>query len=321
MNNAEEAVEQSPAPAGADGENATKKRRRRRRGKRNDRQGADGQQGTEAEAYADDTEDGDEIDSPNQSNLALPAIAPPQEQTVQGDAPQQNTAADRRRERNKRRKERNAANAQQAGIEKQADRSNDAGVESSTSEKSDTERPNDRQNNKSQDRGSDKQDKSREPRGPRGSVLQRRAERLGNSANRMPDEAEQPVRVYQPPVNVNSVDSYISHLRGWQKEVVTSLRNMIRNSSSEFEETIAWSQPVYNLNGPVCYIKAFSEHINFGFWRGVELDDPEGLLVGDMTYMRHVTIRGAQDVRRDRFENFVRQAARLNKDKGDPTSL
>jgi hypothetical protein len=69
----------------------------------------------------------------------------------------------------------------------------------------------------------------------------------------------------------------------------------------------------------VCYIKAFSDHINFGFWRGTDLNDPEGLLVGDLTMMRHITLRHVNDVKRDVFEAMVREAVRLNRDKGDPT--
>jgi len=102
--------------------------------------------------------------------------------------------------------------------------------------------------------------------------------------------------------------------------VLMKLRDMVRACASEATENISWSQPVFDLNGPMCYLKAFTDHVNFGFWRGTELDDPEGLLVGDLTKMRHVKITSVNDVKRDCFESYIRQAAKLNRDKGDPTT-
>jgi hypothetical protein len=39
------------------------------------------------------------------------------------------------------------------------------------------------------------------------------------------------------------------------------------------------------------YVNAFTAHVNVGFFRGAELDDPGGLLEGDGRFMRHVKIR------------------------------
>ncbi len=40
------------------------------------------------------------------------------------------------------------------------------------------------------------------------------------------------------------------------------------------------AQPVYENNGPFAYIKAFKNSVNFGFCRGIDLEDPENLLQG-----------------------------------------
>ena len=39
------------------------------------------------------------------------------------------------------------------------------------------------------------------------------------------------------------------------------------------------------------YVNAFTAHVNVGFFRGAELDDPSGLLEGTGELMRHVKIR------------------------------
>lgn len=161
------------------------------------------------------------------------------------------------------------------------------------------------------DKGTEKKERA-----PRGSVLQRRPTR--GDYDDTPKVRDEPAPVAAP-VNAINVDAYIAHFKGWQREVLTTLRAIIRQGGGDIDESIMWSQPVFSSSGPVCYIKAFADHINFGFWRGIELDDPEGLLTGDLTMMRHITIRHVNDVKRDVFEAMVRQAVRLNRDKGDPT--
>ncbi len=156
-------------------------------------------------------------------------------------------------------------------------------------------------------------------RAPRGSVLDRRRTR-GETTLDFPDDDEPIVPAAPVPV-ATSVDGYVKQLRGWQREVVMSLRSIVKSQGGELEEQILWSQPVYTLNGPICYIKAFSDHVNLGFWRGNELDDPAERLVGDLPTMRHVTIRHVNEVDRDLFEGYVRQAVKLNKEKGDPTGV
>ena len=44
------------------------------------------------------------------------------------------------------------------------------------------------------------------------------------------------------------------------------------------------------------YVNAFKAHVNVGFFRGAELDDPSGLMEGTGKYMRHVKLRPGSDV-------------------------
>lgn len=80
-----------------------------------------------------------------------------------------------------------------------------------------------------------------------------------------------------------------------------------------------WGQPVYEEDGPICYFKSFSDHVTFGFWRGTEMPDPAGLLRGEGDKMRHVRLTMFDDIPRDPLEEFVRNAVRLNRERGNPT--
>jgi len=115
------------------------------------------------------------------------------------------------------------------------------------------------------------------------------------------------------------VDDYVAELSDWQAEAATKLRSLVREAAPDAEEGIMWSQPVWSTNGPFCYIKAFKAHLNFGFWRGVQLDDPVSLLQGSGEKMRHVKITSPDDIQPEPFRAFIRQAVELNRASGDPS--
>ncbi len=117
-------------------------------------------------------------------------------------------------------------------------------------------------------------------------------------------------------MNGNAVDAYIAQLEIWQAEIVSEVRKIVLAAVPEAEEAIKWAQPVYSVNGPFAYIKAFKSSVNFGFWRGV---DPCGLLQGSGEKMRHVKLTNLDDVDQGAFTDFVNQAVSLNLSKGDPT--
>lgn len=85
------------------------------------------------------------------------------------------------------------------------------------------------------------------------------------------------------------------------------------------EGSIKWGQPVYEQKGPFLYVKAYPHIVHFGFWRGVKLEDPEKLLVGDGDRMRHIKLWSRGDVREERFSAWIREAVKLNQELGDPT--
>jgi hypothetical protein len=116
-----------------------------------------------------------------------------------------------------------------------------------------------------------------------------------------------------------TVDEYISGLPEWQQEIVSSVRRLITETKPEAQEAVKWSHPVFELDGPFAYIHAFKNHINFGFWRGVDLPDPEGLLDGSGEKMRHVKLTSLEDVNEGAFRKFVKSAVDLNQTEGDPT--
>jgi hypothetical protein len=125
--------------------------------------------------------------------------------------------------------------------------------------------------------------------------------------------------VVSDPLREPKVDEYIQKQGDWKADVLERLRTLVLESAPESREAYKWAQPVYEFNGPFCYMKAFKRHINFGFWRGAELTDPLGLLDGSGEKMRHVRLAQVEDFQEEAFRDFIHQAVHLNQTKGDPT--
>jgi hypothetical protein len=116
-----------------------------------------------------------------------------------------------------------------------------------------------------------------------------------------------------------TIQGYVSALRSDQKKIVSSLIEIVQESAPRSKLSIKWAQPVFEQNGPFCYIRGFKNHVNFGFWRGAEIKSGKGVLQSGGEKMAHVKITSLDEIRKTTFQEWIREAVRLNQTKGDPT--
>lgn len=300
MTSSEEQHEHPTPTANEGGQqgNEGRNRRRRRRGRRPGEARQDGQEGTQQEHSQQGADN-----TPAQN-------AEPKQQSQEQLGPD-----GERRGRNRRRNRRGRGGESSAEGPTEATGESTSSAEGESAPKQVQGAPGQSQGQRQPQQEPKKQQEKKE-RPPRGSVLNRRQTR-GDFDDTPKVKNEAPVYV---PVVAATVESYVTQHKGWQREALISIRSIIKNAVPEIEESIMWSQPVFSSNGPVCFVKAYADAIHFGFWRGTELDDSDNLLVGgDLIMMRHIPIKSVKDIKADLFEAMVRQAARLNRDKGDPT--
>jgi hypothetical protein len=58
----------------------------------------------------------------------------------------------------------------------------------------------------------------------------------------------------------------------------------------------------------ICSIGVFRRHVTLAFTRGVDLDDPAGVLKGTGKAMRHMTLENLSDLDRPAVRGFLRKA-------------
>lgn len=309
--------QQAPAPQGGEDQSRDDRSgRRRRRGRRGGGSREEGQpQRSESEASSASTpqEPQENRQQPPRRNVSGGAPDKPAESQLpagdgQSPAGESGERSGRNRRRNRNRGRGEAGEATGANQQRPTQPAGQA--PSAAQDRQRQQRP-----GQSQGQRPDQAKGEKKERPPRGSVLNRRSTR-GEYVDTPKQREETPIYV---PVSAATVEQYVNGHKGWQKEVLATLRGIVQAVDPDIEESIMWSQPVFSANGPVCFFKAYKDYVTFGFWRGTELSDPDGLLSGDLTMMRTITLRSAKDIRREVFEAMVKQAVRLNREKGDPT--
>jgi hypothetical protein len=118
-----------------------------------------------------------------------------------------------------------------------------------------------------------------------------------------------------------SPDAFIEELAGWKSDLVALLREAI-NGAAGLDEIIKWGNLVFVHHGPCVLIHVEDERVVLGFWRGKRLTGLEPLIKPSGKYELGNIVFGAGDtIEPAKVEQIAAEAARLNRELGDPTAL
>lgn len=93
------------------------------------------------------------------------------------------------------------------------------------------------------------------------------------------------------------------------REIVRRWFEVMRHCGDDVRELLHDGHPTACVHDAAfAYANAFTAHVNVGFFRGAELDDPDGLLEGAGKYMRHVKLRPGQPVDDEALQTLIRTA-------------
>ena len=106
-------------------------------------------------------------------------------------------------------------------------------------------------------------------------------------------------------------DDYFVDQSPKNRSVIRALRAFVKHVAPGLRESVTWGNGCW-LKGsvPVSYVYTTPDYVQFGFFRGSALQDPQGLLEGKGQYVRHIKMRKPSDIDEDVFVALLRQAAR-----------
>ena len=118
-----------------------------------------------------------------------------------------------------------------------------------------------------------------------------------------------------------TVEDYLTSLPESQREIAGKLLPLIEQvlpgAGAVWQGHPVWSLGSAPGKSPVCYLKAYSAYVTFGFWRGQEITDPSGRLEPGARVMAGVKLRALSDIDTDLFITWLHQARDLEEPTGD----
>ena len=118
-----------------------------------------------------------------------------------------------------------------------------------------------------------------------------------------------------------TVEDYLASLPESQRQIADKLLPLIETALPG-AGAVYHGHPVWSLGptpgkSPVCYLKAYSAYVTFGFWRGQEINDPSGRLEPNARAMASVKLRTLADIDTDLFSSWLHQARDLERPTSD----
>ena len=109
-------------------------------------------------------------------------------------------------------------------------------------------------------------------------------------------------------------DEYIARAAAFAVPILTKIRKVVHKACPDVEETMKWSTPHFDHDGPIAGMAAFKAHVSFGLWRGRELSDPDGLLeIVGKTGIGSMRLEKPSDLPSERvLLRYLKEAVRLN---------
>ncbi len=121
------------------------------------------------------------------------------------------------------------------------------------------------------------------------------------------------------PKRPNDFDAFFANTPDDFKPLVRELRKLVRKIAPNLAEQMKYGMPSYTKeNHTVVYIMPAADHVNLGFYDGVDLDDPKKLLEGTGKRLKHVKVRRMHEARSPALRALVQEAVRVREKIGRP---
>jgi hypothetical protein len=94
-----------------------------------------------------------------------------------------------------------------------------------------------------------------------------------------------------------AIDAWMERHPGELGAIAARWFEVLRNCGGDVRELLYDGHPTACVeDAAFAYVDAFRAHVDVGFFRGAEIDDPDRLLEGTGRFMRHVKLGPGRDV-------------------------
>jgi hypothetical protein len=105
-----------------------------------------------------------------------------------------------------------------------------------------------------------------------------------------------------------SFDEYMADQSLKNRSIIRALRKFVKRVAPRLDESVKWGNGCWlKEDVPIAYVYSATEYVQFGFFRGSALKDPQKLLEGAGQYVRHIKVRKLSDIDEDVLARYLRQ--------------
>ncbi len=111
------------------------------------------------------------------------------------------------------------------------------------------------------------------------------------------------------------IDARIEELGDWRGEMLSRLRNLVKEADSEVVEEWKWGVPVWSHEGLICTGETYKNVVKMTFAKGAALKDPSGLFNSSLqgNTRRAIDFHEGEKIDEEALKTLVRAAVALNK--------
>lgn len=117
------------------------------------------------------------------------------------------------------------------------------------------------------------------------------------------------------------IDARIDELPGWQGEMLSRIRRLIKQAVPDVVEEWKWRGiPAWSHDGMICTGETYANKVKVTFAKGAALEDPAGLFNASLAgnTRRAIDLHEGDEIDESAFASLVRAAADLNGGKAKP---
>lgn len=110
------------------------------------------------------------------------------------------------------------------------------------------------------------------------------------------------------------IDARIQELGDWRGEMLSRLRDLIKQAAPQVIEEWKWENPVWSHDGLICTGETYKKVVKMTFAKGASLDDPSGLFNSSLEgrVRRAIDFREGDKINEKALKTLIRAAVALN---------
>lgn len=107
---------------------------------------------------------------------------------------------------------------------------------------------------------------------------------------------------------LSSVDLSVGELALGLREIVLKEAPAAVEKMFRVYALVFWYSITGRMTDAFCHVVIYPKGVNLMFNRGAELEDPDGVLVGEGKIIRHIKVRRPEDLKNPHLRKFIRAA-------------